>query len=122
MRRTATTILALGACLSLTACNTILGRNVQTEMIVANHTGGTITVSLAQSQENTVSPIGVDESVPPDGTIRFSGKEGDEVIVRAGDEPPLRLVFAKRSQVVKVSEQAGQVSFDIKRGYTDPSK
>ena len=55
MRRFATTILALGAGLSLSAChtvgrlseaNTITGKPVQTEMIVANHTGKAITVTF----------------------------------------------------------------------------
>ncbi len=117
------TILALAGCLGLTACASITGDNVPTEMIVANHTARPITVSFAQSADNTGSnPIGVDQTVAPAGTIRFSGKEGDEVIVAAGDEPPLRLVFAKRCQVVKVSEQSSGVSYDISRGYTDPSK
>ena len=122
MRRTATTILSLAAALSLGGCSTICGQHVQTEMLIANHTGGPITVALEQSGENTVSPIGVEQIVAPDGTIRFSGKEGDAVVVTAGNQPPLTLVFAKRSQTVKVSESGGETSIDIYRGYTDPNR
>lgn len=118
-----TPILALAACLGLSACATITGDHVPTEMVIANHTGRPITVSFAQSTENTGStPLSVGQTVAPAGTIRFSGKEGDQVLVTAGDQPPLALIFAKRSQVVKVSEQAGEVSYDIHRGYTDPNK
>ena len=123
MRRTAMTILALAGSLSLVGCNTITGKPVRTEMIVANDTGHTITVSFDQSADNTGStPIAVDQAVTPGSSIRYSGKQGDEVVVRAGDEPPLRLVFARRCQVVKVSEDAGEVRFDIRRGYTDTSR
>jgi hypothetical protein len=123
MRHAATTILALVSCAGLFGCATLTGGNVATEMIVANHTAQPITVSFGQNAYNTGSnPFGVRQTVTPDGTIRFSGKEGDELVVTAGDEPPMVLIFAKRCQVVKVSDEDGQVSVDLRRGYTDPSK
>lgn len=124
MRRTATTLLALTACLGLPACNTILGRHVQTEMLIANHTDREMTVAFDQSSENTGSnPFDVDQTVAPGQSIRFSGKEGDEVVLTAGDQPPVTLIFAKRSQTVKVSDDGtGHTSVDVYRGYTDPDK
>lgn len=108
---------------SLAACATITGENVQTEMIVANHTASAITVSYAQNQENAdPSTIGLEQLVLPDGTIRYSGKAGDTVVVQAGNEPPLTLVFARRSQVVKVSESSSGVAFNVTQGYTDPDR
>lgn len=127
MPRTARRILAplaLLACLGLPACSYVTGKDIQTEMIVANHTSSTITVSYAQHADNgQPTSMGIlDQQVLPDGTIRYSGTEGDSVIVRAPNEPPLTLVFARRSQVVKVSESADGVSLNVKQGYTDPNR
>ena len=104
MPRTASRILtplALLSCLGLSACATLTGGNPKTEMLVA---------------------IGVDQEVQPDTTIRYSGKAGDTVTVYAANEPPLTLVFARRSQVVKVSESSEGVAVDVKQGYTDPNR
>lgn len=123
MRRTATTILALASGLCLSGCATVFGGRVQTEMLIANHTGQPLTVAFDQTDDNTgAATTDVDLTVPADGTVRFSGKQGDTVVITAGDQPPLTLVFAKRSQTVKVSESGGQTSIDIYRGYTDPEK
>ena len=122
MRRTATTILTLAAALSLGGCATIMGDPVQTEMLIANHPGAPVTVALQQASENAANPIAVEQTVAPDGSVRFSGKEGDAVVLTAGGQPALTLLFAKRSQTVTVSESRGQTSIDIYRGYRDPGK
>ena len=126
MRRTTSrflTPLALLSCLSLSACATLTGGNPKTEMLVANHTGDPIMVSYTQHEDNGDPTViaTVNQRVMPDGTIRYSGKAGDTVVVHAGDEPPLTLVFARRSQVVKVAESSGGVSVNVKQGYTDPN-
>ena len=126
MPRTASRILtplALLSCLGLSACATLTGGNPKTEMLVANHTSGPIMVNYLQNEENGgPAAIGMDQEVQPDTTIRYSGKAGDTVTVYAANEPPLTLVFARRSQVVKVSESSEGVAVDVKQGYTDPNR
>ncbi len=115
--------LALVSCLGLSACATLTGGNPRTEMVVANHTTDPIMVAYTQSRDNTASSaIGIEQKVLPDSTIRFSGKAGDTLLVRSGDEPPLTLVFARRSQVVKVSETSTGVTANVRQGYTDPNR
>ncbi len=117
------TPLALVSCLGLTACATLTGNNPRTEMVIANHTTDPIMVAYTQSQDNAApTTIGIEQKVLPDSTIRFSGKAGDTLVVRSGDEPPLTLVFARRSQVVKVSETSDGMTANVKQGYTDPNR
>ena len=126
MRRTTSgflTPLAIFSCFGLAACASLTGGNAKTEMLIANHTSGPIMVNYVQHEDNgDPTTIGFDQQVQPDGTIRYSGRAGDKVTVYADSEPPLTLVFARRSQVVKVSESSGGVSIDVKQGYTDPNR
>lgn len=126
MRRNASrflTPLALVSCLGLSACASLTGGNAKTEMVIANHTSGPIMVNYLQNEENgDPTTIGLDQEVQPDGTIRYSGRAGDTVTVYAENEPPLTLVFARRSQVVKVSESSEGVAVNVKQGYTDPHR
>lgn len=115
--------IALALPLTLAACATLTGGNPKTEMIVANHTTDPITVAYAQANENAApTTFGIEQSVLPDSSIRFTGKAGDTLLVRSGNEPPLTLVFARRSQVVKVSDTSAGIGFNVKQGYTDPDR
>ena len=109
--------------LGLASCATITGENVQTELLVANHTPDSITVAFEQSPEN--GPRGnyaVEQQVLPTESIRFSGKQGDTLIVNAPGQPPMTLVFARRSQTIKIVDTIDGPTAQIRQGYTDPSR
>ncbi len=123
MPRTTAAILVLAACSTLVGCENMYSSKPKSAMIIANHTGQPISVAYTQNPDNTTSTAyAVDQLVAPDASIRFGGRMGDELVITVGDEPPMLLPFARRNQVVKVSESTDGVAYNIRKGYTDPSK
>ncbi len=123
MPRTLAVILVLAFCAGLTGCENMYSSKPKSAMVIANHTGQPITVAFAQSPDNTAATAyAVDQRVAPDATVRFGGRMGDELVITVDGEPPMLLPFARRNQVVKVTDNSGGVSYDITKGYTDPDK
>lgn len=123
MPRTLAAILVLALCAGLTGCENMYSSKPKSAMLIANHTGQPITVAFAQSPDNTTATAyTVDQRVAADATVRFGGRMGDELVITVDGEPPMLLPFARRNQVVKVTDNSGGVSYDITKGYTDPSK
>ena len=123
MPRLLPTILVLAFCVALIGCENMYASKPKSAMIIANHTDQPIIVAYTQSPDNTTATAyTVDQRVAPAASIRFGGQMGDELTITVGDEPPMLLPFARRNQVVKVSEDSGEVSYNIRKGYTDPTK
>jgi len=123
MRRILPTILVLACSAGLIGCENMYASKPKSAMIIANHTDQPIIVAYTQSPDNTAATAyAVEQRVVPTASIRFGGRMGDELTISVGDEPPMLLPFARRNQVVKVSEEAGEVSYDIRKGYTDPAQ
>jgi hypothetical protein len=124
MRTTPTLCLAL-ALAAVSGCANTHGtlNEGETSLLVANLTQQPITVTYMQSPENAEgNTVKVEQLVLPDYSIRFSGKRGDRVTVQAGEEPPMTLEYARKSHVLSVSDEGGRVSYDLRRGYSDPTK
>jgi hypothetical protein len=116
-------LLAALAPLAMLGCATITGENVQTELLVANHTPESVRVAFAQSPENhPTGAIALERTLRAGETVRFSGKEGDTLEVHVPGEPATTLVFAKRSQVIKVAPEGRGVVYRVRQGYTDPDR
>lgn len=115
----------LGAACWMGGCSTVLGHDVQTEMLLANHTAQPLTVTRLRLTEHA-EPVGaaheVSYTLRPDETMRLTGLEGDEVVIDSPAEPATTLRFSKRSQTVKVRETSEGLSLDIRKGYTDPDR
>lgn len=95
----------------------------ETSLLVANLTDQPITVTYLQSPANAEGATVTNEQVIlPDYSARFSGKRGDRLSVQAGGEPPMTVEYARKSHVLSVTGGAGQISYDLRRGYSDPTK
>ena len=124
MRRTPTLALALSLA-ALSGCANSHGtlNEGETSLLVANLSDAPLTVTYTQSAQNTEgNTVTVQQQVLPDYSARFSGKRGDRLTVQAGSQPPMVLEYAKKSHVLSVTGAGGQVSYDLNRGFSDPTK
>lgn len=121
MRRPVSSIAAVLGCLLLGGCACIYGRGPrETSLLVVNHTGQPISVSYSQEPGNTeANPIGLDQQVLPEHSVRFSGLEGDRLVIRAGSAPEMVLEYAKRSQAVRVTGEGDAVRYEVRKGFSE---
>ncbi|MBK7403480.1 MAG: hypothetical protein IPJ41_02310 [Phycisphaerales bacterium] len=121
MRRAACTISAVLGCLVFGGCEAAcsLGSS-QTSMLVVNHTSEPISVSFAQEPANAeATAISVDQRVLPGHSVRFAGLPNDHLSVQAGSDPAMVLEFAKRSQVVSVQNEGGELRYEVRKGFNE---
>ncbi len=124
MPRNANLYLAL-ALASLSGCVNSHGtlKTGETSLLVANLSDQPITVTYAQSPENAEgNAVLLQQQLLPDYSVRFSGKRGDRITVQAGSEPPMVVEYARKSHVLSVTGEGGQVAYDLRRGYSDPTE